>query len=49
MEPRSIEHVDVLILGAGISGIGAAYYLQKMQPGKTIAIVEAPQDHHRFA
>ena len=41
MEPRSIEHVDVLILGAGISGIGAAYYLQKMQPGKTFAIVEA--------
>ena len=44
MEPRSIEHVDVLILGAGISGIGAAYYLQKMQPGKTFAIVEARDD-----
>jgi monooxygenase len=37
----SIEHVDVLIVGAGISGIGAAYYLQKMQPGKSFAIVEA--------
>ena len=37
----SIEHVDVLIVGAGISGIGAAYYLQKKQPGKSFAIVEA--------
>jgi monooxygenase len=41
VNPRSIEHVDVLIIGAGISGIGAAYQLQKMQPGKTFAIVEA--------
>ncbi len=41
MTSTSIEHVDVLIIGAGISGIGAAYYLQKMQPGKTFAIVEA--------
>jgi monooxygenase len=41
MNTRSIEHVDVLIIGAGISGIGAAYYLQTMQPGKTFAILEA--------
>ncbi len=27
-----VEHVDVLIVGAGISGIGAAYYLQKRPP-----------------
>ena len=40
----TIEHVDVLIVGAGISGIGAAYYLQKMQPAKTFAIVEARAD-----
>ena len=37
----SIEHVDVLIVGAGISGIGAAYYLQTEQPDKTFAILEA--------
>jgi len=35
------EHVDVLIVGAGISGIGAAYYLQTMQPDKSYTILEA--------
>lgn len=34
-------HVDVLIAGAGISGIAAAYYLQKNFPTKSFAIVEA--------
>jgi monooxygenase len=34
-------HVDVLIIGAGISGIGAAYYLKTKLPGKSFAIVEA--------
>jgi monooxygenase len=33
-------HVDVLIVGAGISGIGAAYHLQTECPGKTFAILE---------
>ncbi|MEE6167187.1 MULTISPECIES: flavin-containing monooxygenase [unclassified Mycolicibacterium] len=35
------EHVDVLIVGAGISGIGAAYYLQQEHPGRNFAILEA--------
>ena len=35
------EHVDVLIVGAGISGIGAAYYLQTDHPGQTFTILEA--------
>ena len=34
-------HVDVLIVGAGISGIDAAYHLQTSCPQKTYAIVEA--------
>ncbi|HVT69525.1 MAG TPA: NAD(P)/FAD-dependent oxidoreductase, partial [Trebonia sp.] len=33
--------VDVLIVGAGISGIGAAYYLQRDHPGRSYAILEA--------
>ncbi|SHN43404.1 flavin-containing monooxygenase [Cryptosporangium aurantiacum] len=37
----SPEHVDVVIVGAGISGIGAAYYLQNRVPGKTYTILEA--------
>jgi cation diffusion facilitator CzcD-associated flavoprotein CzcO len=35
------EHLDVLIVGAGISGIDAAYHLQKRLPGKSYAILEA--------
>ncbi len=34
-------HVDVLIIGAGISGIGAAVHLQDKQPGKSYVILEA--------
>jgi cation diffusion facilitator CzcD-associated flavoprotein CzcO len=35
------EHVDVLIVGAGLSGIGAAYRLQTRCPERSFAIVEA--------
>jgi monooxygenase len=35
------EHVDVLIVGAGISGIGAAYYLRQKHPDRSYAILEA--------
>lgn len=35
------EHVDVLIVGAGISGVGAAYHLTKQCPGKTFVALEA--------
>src|SRR5260221_5181107 len=34
------EHFDVLIIGAGLSGIDAAHHLQKFCPGKTYAILE---------
>jgi monooxygenase len=37
----SLEHVDVLIVGAGLSGIGAACHLQADCPGKSYAILEA--------
>src|SRR3954451_8795269 len=39
--PMHGQHVDVLIVGAGLSGIGAACRLQEMCPGKTFAILEA--------
>ena len=32
---------DVIIIGAGISGIGTAYWLQEKCPGKRFAILEA--------
>ncbi len=35
------EHVDVLIVGAGLSGIGAACHLQAECPGKSYAILES--------
>src|ERR1700733_1015889 len=38
---ETTEHVDVLIVGAGISGIGCAYYLQREHPHRSFAIVES--------
>jgi len=35
------EHVDVLIVGAGLSGIGAGAHLQRNCPGKSYAILES--------
>jgi monooxygenase len=35
------EHFDVLIVGAGLSGIGAGYHLQANCPTKSYAILEA--------
>jgi monooxygenase len=37
----SDEHFDVLIVGAGLSGISAGYHLQANCPGKSYAILEA--------
>ncbi|MCW2967916.1 MAG: flavin-binding family monooxygenase [Solirubrobacteraceae bacterium] len=35
-----LEHVDVLIVGAGLSGVGAGCHLQRECPGKSFAILE---------
>jgi cation diffusion facilitator CzcD-associated flavoprotein CzcO len=37
----SLEHFDVLVVGAGLSGIGAGCHLQARCPDKTYAILEA--------
>lgn len=38
-----MEHLDVLVVGAGLSGIGAAHYLQTECPWASYAILEARQ------
>jgi monooxygenase len=35
------DHVDVLIIGAGLSGIGAAWHLEHLCPNRSYAILEA--------
>ncbi|MEA2368795.1 MAG: monooxygenase [Thermoleophilaceae bacterium] len=41
MASASPEHLDVLIVGAGLSGICAGHHLQDKCPGKSFAILEA--------
>ena len=36
-----VEHVDVLIVGAGISGVGAAFHLKDQMPGTSFVALEA--------
>ena len=38
MEP---SHYDVVIIGAGLSGVGAAHHLKEKCPGRTMLILEA--------
>ncbi|MCZ4296446.1 flavin-containing monooxygenase [Henriciella marina] len=40
-EIHQMGHVDVLIVGAGISGIDAAYHLQKYLPGRSFKLLDA--------
>jgi cation diffusion facilitator CzcD-associated flavoprotein CzcO len=41
---QSVQHVDVLIVGAGISGIGAAYHLSTQSPERSFLVLEALED-----
>ncbi len=49
-----VNHVDVLIVGAGLSGIGAACHLKRQCPDKDFAIIESRDaiggtwDIHRY-
>ncbi len=44
VSPMDTTHVDVLVIGAGISGIGAAYHLQVESPDRTYLILEGRAD-----
>jgi cation diffusion facilitator CzcD-associated flavoprotein CzcO len=40
---QATEHFDVLVVGAGISGIGSAYHLTKQLPGTSFVILETKE------
>lgn len=42
---RAADHVDLLIIGAGISGIGAAHHARERFGDRSLLILEA-RDHH---
>ena len=42
---RAGEHLDVLIIGAGVSGIGSAYHLQQQHPERSFAVLERNPEH----
>ncbi|MDA1002869.1 MAG: NAD(P)/FAD-dependent oxidoreductase [Chloroflexi bacterium] len=39
-ESKTTEHFDVLIVGAGISGVGGAYHLTTQRPGTSFVVLE---------
>jgi monooxygenase len=41
---QETQHFDVLIVGAGISGIGAAVHLKQQSPGRSFAILEGREN-----
>jgi cation diffusion facilitator CzcD-associated flavoprotein CzcO len=38
---QPVEHFDVLIVGAGISGVGGAYHLTQQCPGTRFVVLDA--------
>jgi cation diffusion facilitator CzcD-associated flavoprotein CzcO len=40
-QAQTIEHFDIIIVGAGISGVGGAYHLTKACPDKSFVVLEA--------
>jgi cation diffusion facilitator CzcD-associated flavoprotein CzcO len=42
---HAVEHFDVLIVGAGISGVGSAYHLTKQLPDTTFVVLEEQESY----
>ncbi len=42
-KPQQAEHFEVLIVGAGISGVGGAYHLKNQLPGTSFVVLEAEE------
>ena len=42
---KDAGHVDILIIGAGVSGIGAAHHARERFPERSLLVLEA-RDHH---
>lgn len=42
---QTAEHFDVLIVGAGISGVGAAYHLTQQCPDKSFVVLETQESY----
>jgi cation diffusion facilitator CzcD-associated flavoprotein CzcO len=43
-DKSSVEHVDVLVVGAGIAGIDAAYQLRERFPERSLVVLEAKEN-----
>ena len=43
MASQNSEHFDVVIVGAGISGVGGAYHLTKQCRGTSFIVLEAQE------
>ena len=41
MSNSDTEHTDVIIIGAGLSGVGAAHHLQEQCPDRTYLILDS--------
>src|SRR6266567_2057371 len=41
--PSRTEHFDVVVVGAGISGVGAAYHLTQQCPGTSFVVLETQE------
>src|SRR5688500_15802601 len=40
-DKSDVEHVDVLVVGAGVAGIDAAYHLRERFPERSLVVLEA--------